>query len=132
MRRSIALACALALLAAPAAAGDDPPRQKRTPKVLLIGIDGLRPDALLAADTPNVDALAADGAISLTAHAGDETVSGPGWSSVLTGVWRDKHAVADNRFEGNCLAAFPCFFKRVKEKRPDVVTAAFVSWDMLE
>ncbi len=108
--------------------GDAPRRRK----VLLVGIDGLRPDALAAARTPRIDALAAEGALSTTAQAGDITVSGPGWSSVLTGVWRDKHGVRDNKFEGNRLAEFPCFFGRLKKVRPDLVTASFVSWKMLE
>ncbi len=108
-----------------AADGDD---ERPTKKVLIVGIDGLRPDALVAARTPTFDALIADGAISLDAWAGDRTVSGPGWSSLLTGVWRDKHGVSDNDFGGRRYDRYPCFFERVKEARPDAVTASFVSW----
>ncbi|MEZ4374649.1 MAG: hypothetical protein R3B07_27785 [Polyangiaceae bacterium] len=31
----------------------------RAPKVLVIGVDGARPDTLVAADTPNFDSIAA-------------------------------------------------------------------------
>src|SRR2546421_548022 len=54
--------------------------------VLLIGIDGTRPDALLAAKPPNLSALIAEGTFSDKAQAGDITNSGPGWATVLTGT----------------------------------------------
>ena len=66
-----------------------------TKKVLILGIDGLRPDALIAANTPNVDRLLENGCFSAEAQTGQYTVSGPGWSSLLTGVWWSKHGVTD-------------------------------------
>lgn len=101
---------------------------QKQPKVLIIGIDGLRPDAMQAADTPTFDDLIANGALSNTAQTGDITVSGPGWSSFLTGVWRDKHGVTGNNFTGRQYEAYPCFFQRVKEVRPELTTASFVTW----
>ena len=68
-------------------------------KVLILGVDGLMPTALKAARTPHFDKLIADRCISYAAQAGDITVSGPGWSSMLTGVWREKHGVPDNAFK---------------------------------
>ena len=32
-------------------------------------------------------------------YQGNDTISGPGWSSILTGVWADKHGVLDNDFK---------------------------------
>ena len=55
-------------------------------KVLLIGLDGVRVDILAAANTPNIDALIANGTFSDDAQTRPRTVSGPGWSSMLTGV----------------------------------------------
>ena len=75
-------------------------------RVLVIGIDGVRPDALQIADTPAIDELITAGAFTKnTKILGDryrdnETISGPGWSSFLTGVWADKHGVNDNTFRG--------------------------------
>ena len=75
-------------------------------RVLVIGIDGVRPDALQIADTPAIDELISEGAFTNnTKILGDryrenETISGPGWSSFLTGVWADKHGVNDNTFRG--------------------------------
>lgn len=97
-------------------------------KVLIIGIDGCRPDALVAANTPNIDALIANGTYSLVAQTQPPTSSGPGWSSMLTGVWGDKHGVTDNSFSGSNYAAYPHFFKHVKDHDPSLYTASIVHW----
>jgi predicted AlkP superfamily pyrophosphatase or phosphodiesterase len=57
-----------------------------TPNVLILGIDGVRPDRLAAASTSVLDSLAAHGAFSDAATTRAPTVSGPGWSSMLIGV----------------------------------------------
>lgn len=108
----------------------DPPARK----VLLIGIDGCRPDAIEAADTPNLDRLIKAGAYSTNTSilgprkTGNDTISGPGWSSIYTGVWADKHGVNDNEFTGKNYGRYPHFFARLREARPDAETASFASW----
>lgn len=104
------------------------------PRVLYIGIDGTRFDAIERADTPQLDALIADGCHSRTClilgdrYRGNDTVSGPGWSSILTGVWADKHGAQDNNFQGTKYDEYPHLFVRLKETRPDARTASFVTW----
>lgn len=97
-------------------------------KALLIGIDGLRPDALAVASTPNLDGLIAEGCYTDQARTGEVTVSGPGWSSFLTGVWMDKHGVRDNTFEGSNYGDYPHFFARLQEQRPDAFTVSIADW----
>ncbi len=103
-------------------------------KVLLIGIDGCRPDALEAAETPNLDRLAKQGAFSTNTSilgprkTASDTVSGPGWSSIYTGVWADKHGVNDNELEGKNYGRYPHFFSLLRQARPDAVTASFADW----
>ncbi len=97
-------------------------------KVLIIGIDGCRPDALQAARTPALDSLVRDGAVSYTTQTGDITVSGPGWSSLLTGVWRDKHGVDDNEFRQPHYDQYPALFTRLEKARPEAVTTSIVHW----
>ena len=83
----------------------------KTPKVLVIGLDGARYDKLLSADTPNIKALLNRGFGARSALYGSgmaQTSSGPGWSTILTGVWPDKHKVKDNSFSGNALASLVC------------------------
>ena len=54
-----------------------PPTGPRVRRVLMVGIDGLRPDALEAAATPNLDRLRAAGWYSLEALGEDVSKSGP-------------------------------------------------------
>ena len=110
-----------------------------TPKVLIIGIDGCRPDALKAATTPNLDALIQAGIIfegtDIREPAGTDkadTISGPGWSNLLTGVWPDKHNVLDNKFTQPNYDRYPHMFARLKEARPESVTASFSTWPPIE
>jgi predicted AlkP superfamily pyrophosphatase or phosphodiesterase len=79
-------------------------------KVLIIGIDGCRPDALMASNSPNLKTLMAAGIFTLNAQADELTVSGPSWSSMLTGVPSSQHQVLDNSFDNNNLAEHPHFF----------------------
>ncbi len=117
-----------------AADAADPPAAAPAPskKVLVIGIDGLRPDALLIANTPNFDQLIATGCFSAEAQTDRHTISGAGWSTFLTGVWWPKHKVIDNSFKRPGYDQYPHFFTRIKEVRPDLITASFVTWMPLD
>lgn len=107
-------------------------------RVLVIGIDGIRRDALLAAKAPHLKSLIEDGAFaSNTQILGErethsDTVSGPGWSSFLTGVWADKHGVNNNSFKGKNYEEYPHFFARIKQQFPDARTASFVDWEPID
>lgn len=106
----------------------DPVEQAMVKKLLVIGIDGCRPDALSIANTPNLDALMANGTYSLDARNTGTTFSGPGWSAMLTGVWEDKHKVVDNSFTGNNFNQYPHFFEKIKEKYPSGRTVSISQW----
>jgi hypothetical protein len=97
-------------------------------KVLVIGIDGCRPDALIAANTPNLDKLMANGTFSLDARNIRTTSSGPGWSSILTGVWQEKHGVTDNSFNGSNFNRYPHFFKLIKDTYPKSRNVSLCEW----
>lgn len=85
-------------------------------RVLLIGIDGCRSDALQAANTPNLDQLMNDGRYSWSMNRGvDYTSSGAGWSTMLTGVWPAKHGVTDNFYTNQNYGQYPNVFCRLKE-----------------
>ncbi|HRJ49257.1 MAG TPA: alkaline phosphatase family protein [Phycisphaerales bacterium] len=122
-------------VSAPAAASAKEPRAdagERTPKVLIIGIDGLRSDALLAANAPSLHALIRDGCFTDRSHTNAPTVSGPGWSSVLCGVWHSRHGVKDNTFRGADYARYPHMFTRFKEARPSLRVASWVTWEEID
>jgi len=98
-------------------------------KVLIIGIDGCRADALELANTPNLDALMFAGTYSFDALNDDITYSGPGWSAMLTGVWSDKHGVTDNSFNGSNYGNYPHFFQYVEDHNPSLNTASICHWN---
>ncbi len=125
MAKKWLLWCGLAgaLVASPVAA--QPPAKK----ALLIGIDGCRPDALLAAKAPHLHGLIKDGCFSDHAQTVDLTISGPSWSSMLTGVDWKKHGVRDNSFKGADFAAFPHLLARYKKARPHGFAASVAHWD---
>ena len=97
-------------------------------RVLVIGIDGTRPDCLEAAETPNLDALIANGIFSPDALNGDITMSGPGWSSILCGVQSDQHGVTDNSFSGSNYDLYPSFLKRLETWNSSLHTASICHW----
>ncbi|MER5508200.1 alkaline phosphatase family protein [Streptomyces sp. NPDC002766] len=117
-------------------------------KVLVVGMDGLRYDRLTRspATAPVLHGLMAAGAhgTSLLPYGEMDgqaengpwtsmayTDSGPGWSSVLTGVWPDRHGVRGNDFDGADYARYPDFLSRAVAARPGLRTAAAVSWPEL-
>ncbi|HIA79227.1 MAG TPA: hypothetical protein EYO07_03565, partial [Candidatus Marinimicrobia bacterium] len=100
-------------------------------KLLFIGIDGCRPDALTQAQTPNIDGLINGGIYindALCSINGQPTVSGPGWSTMITGVWFDKHGVSDNSFSGSNFDEYPPFNVLMEESSQEYHTASFIMW----
>ncbi|MBF6173703.1 alkaline phosphatase family protein [Nocardia blacklockiae] len=104
-----------------------------TGKVAVIGIDGCLYSELLAAITPNLQRLAAEGTLSRYSIAPHTTVSCPSWSAVLTGVWDTRTGVCDNG--DSCsperLSRFPTVFNRIKTAAPQRRTASIATWDTI-
>lgn len=106
-------------------------------KVLIIGIDGAGGRNVLDADTPNLDALAAQGAARYDFRNEGALVpnpaegygaSGVNWSTILTGAAATHHGVVDNSFSGNNFASYPHFFKHAKEFNDDLYTVSLANW----
>lgn len=97
-------------------------------KVLIFGLDGVRPDALQFANTPNIDQLANNGTYSWDALNEGTTSSGPGWSNILTGVWQNKHGVTNNSFVGSNFAKYPPIFKYIEDHNPELHTVSICEW----
>lgn len=88
IRRFLALALFLAL---PVHAAE-----KTAARVLIVSIDGLRPDLLLRADAPRIQALAAEGAFTYYANTTDLAITLPSHASMLTGFAPEQHGVMWN------------------------------------
>ncbi|KPK63069.1 MAG: hypothetical protein AMS21_06940, partial [Gemmatimonas sp. SG8_38_2] len=106
----------------------EPSKEK---KVLVIGIDGVRPDVLAKANTPNIDALVADGTFAGRVESKVQTWSVPAWSSIATGVWPAKHLVTSNDFTGHDYAAYPDFLTRIELVNPELSTFVVLDWPPL-
>ena len=102
------------------------------PKVLLIGVDGVRVEAFWAADVPNMKGLVEAGCWTDEASTDQHTISGAGWSNILTGVWSEKHCSPDNGFKRVRYDQYPHFFARLREKRPEIRLGHFVSWPPID
>ncbi|MGY8933489.1 MAG: alkaline phosphatase family protein [Flavobacteriales bacterium] len=101
---------------------------KKENKVLIIGIDGSRPDAILKANTPNIDSLWKSGAYSFKAKTDEISFSGICWTGMLTGVWHNKHNVISNKYENPNTIEYPHFFNRIKEFNSELKTYSITHW----
>jgi predicted AlkP superfamily pyrophosphatase or phosphodiesterase len=63
--------------------------------VVIISMDGVRPDAIDEADTPNLDRLIAQGAYSRHAQTIDPSFTLPSHTSMLSGVAPKKHGIVE-------------------------------------
>lgn len=97
--------------------------------LLLVGIDGLRLDVLDLGRLPHLSTLL-DGAVTRMAMP-VPTISGPCWSTLLTGASIDEHGVLDNRFVGGRLPLFPDLLSRALFVDPSRTTFAASSWPPL-
>ncbi|HUM14318.1 MAG TPA: ectonucleotide pyrophosphatase/phosphodiesterase [Candidatus Nitrosotalea sp.] len=96
--RPVWLAVAAVLLWAGVAVGQQP---VQSPLLLMISIDGLRPDHVTAADThglkiPNLRRFLADGAYADGVQGVIPTVTYPSHTTLITGVWPARHGILAN------------------------------------
>ena len=98
-------------------------------KVLIVGWDGVRTDALAVADTKNLFSLTKEATYSWNVDRGPYTVSVPGWSTLLHGVWPNKHGLRENAFAGNRYSDYPDIFSLAKEIQPHLITANISNWN---
>jgi hypothetical protein len=63
--------------------------------VVIISMDGVRPDAITAAETPTLDRLIAKGAYSPQAQTIDPSYTLPAHTSMLSGVVPEKHGIVE-------------------------------------
>jgi predicted AlkP superfamily phosphohydrolase/phosphomutase len=97
-------------------------------KVLIIGVDGTRPDALQDANTSNIDGIIANSFFSYEAWHHGITISGSSWSSILTGVEYTKHGVTDNTYNNSKFYTYPYFTTRAKSCLPDLYCVQITQW----
>ena len=113
-------------------------KAKKTPHVLVIGIDGLGAHGVGMAKTPYLDELMKNGASSLAARTVMPSVSGPAWSSMITGTTVERHGIWKNgwRVDNKILEPvykgehnmFPTIFGEIRKNFPEAVIGAVYHW----
>ena len=103
--------------------------------VLLIGTDGTNLDKILAdPDFLNGGFKMAmdDGITSATSIVGHTTISGPSWTTILTGVWDNKSGVINNLFDPKPYDKWPTVINLLENKYGDnVKTSVVADWQYI-
>ncbi len=99
-----------------------------TAHVLLISIDGLRPDALALTDTPVLDRLIAEGASTMTCRADMPSVTLPCHQTMLRGVSVGRHGVNTNTFHP-LVRPVPSLIDAAHQG--GLKTGSFYNWEQL-
>ncbi|WP_067478715.1 alkaline phosphatase family protein [Actinomadura hibisca] len=101
-------------------------------RVIVFGVDGVRYDTLLAARTPAIDTIAAEGFLApVRVDDVAQPISGPGWTTVATGVPADRHLVYGNDLTGHRIHEHPDFLTRARTLLPGARTYAAGAWPQL-
>ncbi len=107
-------------------------------RVLIIGLDGFGAEGYKTAKHPNIDALVADGTLSLTTRPVMPSVTMPNWTSHLSGAGPEEHGVVNNNWtidkhelqpiEADNEGYYPSIFKLLKDQIPNVKTGFYYNW----
>jgi predicted AlkP superfamily pyrophosphatase or phosphodiesterase len=107
---------------------------EKSPKAILIIVDGVPADVLERADTPYMDEIAGANGYTRSYMGGEiggpsetPTVSAPGYNNVITGTWANKHNVYDNDVEDPNYQYWD-MFRIAKTHDPSLHTALFSTW----
>ena len=97
----------VALVVGSRAMADSPAAPVVPTRVMIVSIDGLRPDVALRADMPHLRSLMARGSFSFWANTTDVAVTLPSHTSMLTGVTPEKHGIHYNDDKPENTPEFP-------------------------
>ena len=106
----------------------------KTPKAIFIIVDGIPADVLEKVGTPHMDDVTMNGGYT-RAYVGGEvggpsetpTVSAPGYQSLVTGTWANKHNVYDNDVDDPDYQYWD-IFRIAKNHNASLHTAIFSTW----
>ncbi|SCW92132.1 Chitobiase/beta-hexosaminidase C-terminal domain-containing protein [Sphingobium faniae] len=112
--------------------------ERRANHVIVIGVDGLSPDGVKSAKTPNLHDMMKKGSWSLNARGVLPTTSSANWASILTGAGPEQHGVTSNDWrvsEFNIPTSvigsggfYPSIFQVIADQRPDWKTGSIYHW----
>lgn len=115
-----------------------PEQLSRAKHVVVIGFDGLSPDGIQNAITPNFDSLMAEGTFSLNARAVLPSSSSTNWASMIMGAGPEQHGITSNKWEKSNLVLppiaesedflFPTIFHLVDTQLENPEVGAIYHW----
>lgn len=106
---------------------------------VVIGVDGMSPDGILHANTPNMERLRQHGAWTFHARAVMPTSSSPNWASMIMGAGPEQHGITSNDWEPDKFdiaptvkgpgGMFPTIYGVLRQQRPDAIIGVFHDWE---
>ena len=106
--------------------------------VVIIGVDGMSPDGIQKAATPNMDQLMQNGAYTFHARDVLPSSSSQNWASMIMGAGPEQHGITSNDWQLDDhklppvvkteAGIFPTIFWLIKEDDPEAVTGAIYHW----
>jgi len=102
--------------------------------VLLIGVDGVNLSKILEYaynDASGFKTAMDQGITGAATEVNHTTISGPSWSTILTGVWDDKHGVINNLFRPEPYDKWPTVFNLIEYNKPEIDTTIISNWHYL-
>ena len=104
------------------------------PKVVFVIVDGIPADVIERVPTPAIDAIAAVGGYSRATVGGPigtlgetPTISAPGYMSLVTGTWANKHNVYDN-YGISPDYDYWNLFRLARDQQPEMRLGIFSTW----
>ena len=105
-----------------------------SPKVVFVVVDGIPADVIERVPTPTIDAIAAEGGYGRATVGGPigepgetPTISAPGYMSLITGTWANKHNVYKN-YGISPDYRYWNLFRLARSEKPELQLAIFSTW----
>ena len=105
-----------------------------SPKVVFVIVDGIPADVIERVPTPTIDAITAGGGYSRATVGGPigepgetPTISAPGYMSLITGTWANKHNVYKN-YGLSPDYRYWNLFRLARSEKPELELAIFSTW----
>ena len=112
--------------------------EKKPPRVIVLGLDGMMSDGIENAYTPNIHSFISEGTSTMNARAVYPTSSGANWASMILGSGPDQHGVDNNGWTLKNRKVIPVFeksngyspsiFDVLKNKYPNLRMSAVFNW----
>ncbi|KAA6436692.1 sulfatase-like hydrolase/transferase [Dyadobacter flavalbus] len=107
--------------------------------VIVIGVDGLSPDGIQKAETPNLDSMIANGSVKWNVRSVLTSSSSQNWASMIMGAGPEQHGIINNDWEMDdhtmppiveeADGRFPTIFSILHKNKPEAEIGVVYHWD---